>query len=59
MDLERVDDTKNSIAFGGTIEYMAPEMMQRKQCGASIDWFSFGIVLFELLCGENPFKDTE
>ena len=44
------------MTFCGTIEYMAPEMMQNKAYDASVDWFSFGILLFELLCGKNPFK---
>ena len=42
--------------FCGTIEYMAPEMMLNQGYDASVDWFSFGILLFELLCGKNPFK---
>ena len=44
------------MTFGGTLEYMAPEMMQGKACGKSVDWFSLGIVIFEILSGQNPFK---
>ena len=36
---------------------MAPEMMQNKSYDHSVDWFSFGILLYEMLCGINPFKN--
>lgn len=36
---------------------MAPEMMRNTNYGDSVDWFSFGILLFEMLCGKNPFKN--
>jgi len=36
---------------------MAPEMMMNKNYSTSVDWFSFGILLFELLSGDNPFKN--
>ena len=32
-------------------------MMLNKKYSSSVDWFSFGILLFEMLCGKNPLKD--
>mmetsp|Transcript_19945 Transcript_19945/g.24642 ORF Transcript_19945/g.24642 Transcript_19945/m.24642 type:complete len:168 (+) Transcript_19945:156-659(+) len=43
--------------FCGTLEYMAPEMMENKNYTTSVDWFSFGILLFEMLSGKNPLKN--
>ena len=43
--------------FCGTLEYMAPEMMDNKEYTTSVDWFSFGILLFEMLSGRNPLKN--
>ena len=43
-------------SFCGTLEYMAPEIMQNKNYTNSVDWFSFGLLLFEMLTGLNPYK---
>lgn len=41
----------------GTHGYMAPEMLlQRDVCGKSIDVWSLGVVLYNLVTGEMPYK---
>lgn len=39
----------------GTPEYMAPEIIEGKHYNASVDWWSFGILIFEMLYGDSPF----
>lgn len=43
-------------SFCGTTEYLAPEVITEKSYGYSVDWYSMGLVLFEMLSGYNPFK---
>lgn len=40
----------------GTVEYMAPEIVQGKTYGKACDWWSLGALGFDLLTGSPPFK---
>ena len=40
----------------GTHEYLAPELVSGNGHGNGVDWWAFGIFIYELLYGTTPFK---
>ncbi|CAH9143474.1 unnamed protein product [Cuscuta epithymum] len=47
-----------SMSFVGTHEYLAPEIIRGEGHGSAVDWWTFGIFLYELLHGMTPFKGS-
>ena len=57
-----LDDTRRRThtgSFIGTPSYMAPEVILGVDASASSDIFAVGVVLYRMLSGISPFKQTE
>ncbi|KAK2975849.1 hypothetical protein RJ640_022866, partial [Escallonia rubra] len=52
--LKREERRKHSVV--GTPDYLAPEILLGMGHGATADWWSVGVILFELLVGIPPFN---
>jgi len=53
--LSKVAISEKANTLCGTVEYMAPEVLMEKQYGKAVDWWSLGILLFEMIVGHTPF----
>lgn len=51
-----VDENDRCNSSLGTIEYMAPEVIQGKPYGKACDWWSLGALGYDLLTGSPPFQ---
>ncbi|XP_017330161.1 ribosomal protein S6 kinase alpha-6 isoform X3 [Ictalurus punctatus] len=59
LSKESVDHDRKAYSFCGTVEYMAPEVVNRRGHTQSADWWSLGVLMFEMLTGTLPFQGKD
>lgn len=53
------NEVSTRMSFAGTVAWMAPEIIRNEPCSEKVDIWSFGVVLWELLTCETPYKDVD
>jgi len=59
LSKEGIYDLKETKSFCGSYAYLAPEMVQKSGHGKSVDWYLYGVFLYEMLVGIPPYYDND
>uniref|UniRef100_A0A3P8X6M9 Mitogen-activated protein kinase kinase kinase 12 n=1 Tax=Cynoglossus semilaevis TaxID=244447 RepID=A0A3P8X6M9_CYNSE len=56
---KELSDKSTKMSFAGTVAWMAPEVIRNEPVSEKVDIWSFGVVLWEMLTGEIPYRDVD
>lgn len=58
IDLGFAKEVDTTMSLVGTTDYAAPEILQGENYHISVDYWSFGILTYEIICGNKKYPFT-
>uniref|UniRef100_A0AAY4C985 IkappaB kinase n=1 Tax=Denticeps clupeoides TaxID=299321 RepID=A0AAY4C985_9TELE len=55
---KELDQSSLCTSFVGTLQYLAPELLEQQKYTVTVDYWSFGTLVFECITGFRPFLPT-
>ena len=55
LSKEGINADASTQSFCGSISYIAPEILLKKGHGRAVDWYLFGVLIYEMLVGMPPY----
>jgi serine/threonine protein kinase len=59
LSKEGIYDNSSAKSFCGSLAYLAPEVINRQGHGKAVDWYLFGVLIYELLFGLPPYYTSK
>ena len=59
LSKEGIAENEVTKSFCGSYAYLAPEVLLKQGHSKSVDWYLFGVIIYEMLCGKPPYYSNE